>query len=146
MKYPVKYNVMGVYALLRGKRVVYVGGSARCIYNRISFHMWGLRNGKHPSERLQMLWDEGGHDKFSWVVLERCPKSRVRLREAHWSRVHAKTILNTYPEGQFRKVTEETRASMRVGAARRVSRPGHREHLRERALRQWRQGNIGRTS
>ena len=42
-----------------------------------------------------------------------------------------------------RKVNEITRQRMREGAARRVAKPGHREHLRQRALRQWAEGNIG---
>jgi hypothetical protein len=144
MKYP-GAKVTGVYALFLGDKVVYVGGSARCIYNRITFHMWALNHGKHPSEKLQILWDTNKGEGFEWKILETCPKETVMEREAYWSIMHSSTLLNTNPEGYPRqRMSPTTIERMKVGAQRRVNKPGHREHLRERALGQHAAGNLGR--
>lgn len=140
--YPVGYGVSGVYALLHEGNVVYVGSSKRCVYNRLTHHTWALKHNQHTSARLQQLWNEEQGEGFNWTLLEPCEPEEVRQREAHWSTQHS--VLNSRPEGQPFDCSVDTKVKMREGAARRCSDPAHREHLRQRALRQHREGNLGR--
>lgn len=142
LTYPVDQGVSGVYGVCFNGVVVYVGSSERCMNNRMSYHKALLRSGNHSSRRLQSCWDQTSPE-LTFVVIEVCDPDVAREREAHWSRVYAETILNEWPQGTERHITEEERVNKRAGAQRRVEKPGHREHLSERARRQHAEGRFG---
>ncbi|MDN4593204.1 GIY-YIG nuclease family protein [Polycladomyces subterraneus] len=62
---------IGIYSIINkanGKR--YIGMSVD-IENRWRVHVWMLRNGVHPNEKLQNAWDKYGESKMALEILER---------------------------------------------------------------------------
>lgn len=130
----------GVYCLRsREGRIVYIGGSTRCMYNRITWHMSKLRHGAHPSSGLQSLYDQNPEDLVPGV-LEYCEAENVSFREKFWSSKNE--TLESRPAGKYR-LSEETKSKIREGRQRYLRTPESREKLSRNALAQHRAGNFG---
>ena len=137
----IPFYTTGVYALWHEHRgAVYVGGSKRCIYNRISWHLNRLRNGIHPSTRLQELWNTD-KDLFSVAVLDVCFPEKVSSLEKKWSRL-CKNDLSSRPARGY-SLSEETRQKQRDGRQRYLATPESRIQLAKKARQQHREKNFG---
>lgn len=83
MKTKISGIVSGVYKMedvVNG--YVYVG-SSNDIAKRWSNHMALLKNEKHRYQELQSSWDDDIRN-IKWEILEKCPESLLKEREAHW--------------------------------------------------------------
>lgn len=131
--------------MVNGKSYV---GSAINILSRWSVHLCELRAGTHYNKYLQRAWRKNGERSFQFSVLETCPKAALISREQFWmDRLGVVSAgYNIQPRARSNagiRRSDQTLAKMRASAQRRVERPGHREHLSERAKKQWAKGRIG---
>jgi len=131
----------GVYALIHAEiGIVYVGGSARCIYNRVTWHMCMLRKGAHTSSRLQELWNRDS-SLFEVAVLDFCDPVRVKDLEKKWSGV-CRTDLSSHPAREYTRSEAECE-KIRQGRQRYLATPESRAQLAEKARQQHREKNFG---
>jgi hypothetical protein len=131
----------GVYAIMHVSGAGYVGGSARCVYNRLTWHRHRLINGLHTCKALQDLWSATQPDEWHVEVLDADPE-----RETFWMG-HPKVLLNTIKDatGKTRRWSEATKQKMRDGRARYLADNPEAHHaLAEKARHQHREGKLGR--
>lgn len=64
-------------------RALYVGSSVN-VERRLSKHLWQLKTGKHPNQRLQHTWNKYGSGDIQYAILEKCDKSVLAEREQFW--------------------------------------------------------------
>lgn len=140
MVYIVERYRSGVYALVHSVQgVVYVGSSARCIYNRLTWHMSKLRAGTHPSGLLQQLFSQDPN-AFSHMVLEYCDPEEAKAAEKRWCARH-ETLASRPASGYH--LSEETRLRQRIGRDHYLQSELSRKILSENAKKQHREGRFG---
>ena len=74
----------GIYLIvnrINGKLYV---GSTRNFSSRRASHFSELRLKRHGNLILQRAFNKYGEDAFDFVVLERCPEAKLRVRELQW--------------------------------------------------------------
>jgi len=134
-------NKPGVYAIMHASGAGYVGGTKRCIYNRLSWHKSMLTRGMHTCKALQDLWSVTQPDDWHIELLDDDPD-----RETFWMS-HPKVLLNTIRDatGKTRRWSEATKQKMREGRARYLTDNPEAHHaLAEKAKRQHSEGKFGR--
>ena len=140
----------GVYQILSvisGRSYV---GSSQNIEKRLVWHRHILRKGRHHSAALQAAWRKHGEENFSYSILEECSKEDLAVAEKSWMDklgALAPSGYNVCPNTDgIRGYThsEITKQKMSEAAKRVASDPEERKRRRERAVEQWKNGNIGR--
>lgn len=138
-------DLTGVYRIVFDPSgACYVGGSGRCIANRIGWHLCMLRKGVHSSPSTQEEWNNSVESDWSVEVLEVCSADNVREREKHWTAQYD-TILSAQPAGMESR-SAASRQKSRESRARYLETPGAREKLAEKARQQHAEGNFGRST
>lgn len=142
--WPVPYFVSGVYGILyRPSGGVYVGGSGRCVYNRMTHHLFKLRRGTH-NLKFQEEWDNSVPEDWEIQILEICTPDLVQERETYWIGQYD-LVYNAWHDatGKTKRWSPEDRKKMSESRARYLDTPGAREKLAEKARQQHAEGNFG---
>lgn len=67
---PEATNASGVYVIANlASEKLYIGSSAK-LRNRLTTHIWLLRNGRHKNAHLQAAWNKYGEDAFMFAPLQ----------------------------------------------------------------------------
>lgn len=135
----VRPRVTGVYQIIcRSNGAAYIGGSERCIGNRVSWHLSKLRAGEHSSCRFQEEWNSTDENDWDLDILYVCSPMYVRALEKMFVR-----FCTTCLTEQFDPKTAEARQHMREGRERYLKTPGAIEKLSDQARRQHRDRRFG---
>ena len=62
---------------------IYIGSTTRKASVRKSEHFYLLRKGVHTNKHLQHSWNKYGECKFSFNIIENCPKEECFVRERY---------------------------------------------------------------
>lgn len=136
----------GVYRIENTSNGHYYIGSTCDLRRRERDHFRDLRRGAHFNPRLQRAWSECGESVFRFVIADRLPPDQIAARECellaashgrpecynvaadarHPTRgrsLSPEHVAKVAAANRGRRHSDETRANMRAGAARRVRTP-----------------------
>ena len=135
----VRPKTVGVYRIVyMPSGACYVGSSARCIGNRLGWHLSKLRAGTHSSSTFQQEWNNTEESDWTVEILEICASDSVRDREKHWD------SLSDYPlSEQYDGHSERTKQRIRESRARYLDSDESRRILSENAKRQHAERRFG---
>ena len=143
--------MIGVYQIrCKANGFRYIGGSKRSIENRISVHLFHLRNGTHPNSFLQIDWSKYTATAFAFEIIKLCTAVQVILEEqkliTKW--LKKKKCYNIQPFADSpigSQRTPEQRAATQKAAIKRCT-PEWRAAVSARVKEQHKRGKFGRAT
>lgn len=126
--------ISGVYMILNKKNDRVYVGSSQNVGGRFIQHKTDLARGRHANAFLQNSWAKNGEASFRFVLLERCPVSRLLKRETTWMRAFPEKY-NFGPSSaptRGAKMSQQTKA--KCGAALKKSWQEKSHPARKRAI------------
>ncbi|MEZ2310877.1 GIY-YIG nuclease family protein [Paraburkholderia sp. RCC_158] len=123
----------GVYVIANlVSKKVYIGSSYK-LRNRLTTHIWHLRQGKHRNPHLQSAWDKYGEEAFFFAPLEYVPLENLEAREGELIEQYRADSYNlrlTPESNRGFKHSPETKALMSAKAKVFCNAPEYRERVR----------------
>lgn len=126
----------GIYTItntIDGK--IYVGYTKHLSQRRFE-HMSKLSKGNHTSTHLQYAVNQYGVENFIYETLEECPRHLLVAMEHYWCNIldthnpkRGYNILPTHPEGENKRLSEETKQKIRIARAKQVITEEHKQAI-----------------
>ena len=135
----------GVYRIYHKQTEQEYIGSSIEIEERIAHHKFCLKNNRHTSGRLQLLWNNTTPDSWEFETLEVCPPEARLNREQYYIDNSSGLLNHLLVAGSVRgtKLSERTKQKLREARKKYLETPGAREALSERARKQHAAGKLG---
>lgn len=129
---PEATNASGVYVIANlASEKLYIGSSAK-LRNRLTTHIWLLRNNRHKNAHLQAAWNKYGEDAFMFAPLQYAPVDDLESVEQGMIdkyRDVAYNLREVSSSNRGIKFSEETRRKISESSKAQWDRPEYRERM-----------------
>lgn len=129
---PEATNASGIYVIANlASEKLYIGSSAK-LRNRLTTHIWLLRDNRHKNAHLQAAWNKYGEDFFMFAPLQYAPVEELEAVEQAMIdkyRDMAYNLREVSSSNRGVKFSEETRRKISESSKAQWDRPEYRERI-----------------